>query len=246
MPRQRLAGQIDNVSQFCREQQISRQTFYKWRRRFGRGRSGRAPRTVTAANSHRVRPRPRSKKLCCVSANSSLSRALTMGRSRSCGRCSARRCAVPSRSTVWRILTRHGLIVAAAPEAAQIGDKRFCFSRPNECWQSDWTGWSAGRWHRRWPSPARLDDHSRYRARTAGRIGQRHRRVGVVDDAGRHRRMRDPGNVVGRQRNGLHRSTARHSRQRSRPTCAPWAHTPSTPPRRTRRPAARSNGSGRP
>ena len=30
-----LAGQMDNVSQFCREQQISRQTFYKFRRRFG-------------------------------------------------------------------------------------------------------------------------------------------------------------------------------------------------------------------
>ena len=30
-----LAGQIDNVSQFCRDRQISRQTFYKYRRRFG-------------------------------------------------------------------------------------------------------------------------------------------------------------------------------------------------------------------
>ena len=30
-----LAGQIENVSAFCRSQQISRETFYKWRRRFG-------------------------------------------------------------------------------------------------------------------------------------------------------------------------------------------------------------------
>ena len=29
-----LAGQVDNVAEFCRDQQISRQTFYKWRRRF--------------------------------------------------------------------------------------------------------------------------------------------------------------------------------------------------------------------
>ncbi|WP_159233874.1 helix-turn-helix domain-containing protein, partial [Mycolicibacterium vanbaalenii] len=29
-----FAGQIDNVAQFCREQQISRQTFYKFRNRF--------------------------------------------------------------------------------------------------------------------------------------------------------------------------------------------------------------------
>ena len=45
-----LAGQMDNVAQFCRDQQISRQTFYKWRRRFARGGSGRAPRTVSAAD----------------------------------------------------------------------------------------------------------------------------------------------------------------------------------------------------
>ncbi|MFZ0832536.1 MAG: helix-turn-helix domain-containing protein, partial [Mycobacterium sp.] len=30
-----LAGQVENVAAFCRRQQISRQTFYKWRRRFG-------------------------------------------------------------------------------------------------------------------------------------------------------------------------------------------------------------------
>ena len=30
-----LAGQVVNVSEFCREHQISRQTFYKYRRRFG-------------------------------------------------------------------------------------------------------------------------------------------------------------------------------------------------------------------
>ncbi|MCR5977966.1 helix-turn-helix domain-containing protein, partial [Gordonia jinghuaiqii] len=29
-----LAGGIENVAEFCREQNISRQTFYKWRRRF--------------------------------------------------------------------------------------------------------------------------------------------------------------------------------------------------------------------
>ena len=30
-----MAGQIENVSAFCRDQQMSRQSFYKWRRRFG-------------------------------------------------------------------------------------------------------------------------------------------------------------------------------------------------------------------
>ena len=36
-----LAGQVENVAAFCRDQQISRQTFYKWRKRFGqRGLAG--------------------------------------------------------------------------------------------------------------------------------------------------------------------------------------------------------------
>jgi transposase InsO family protein len=68
---------------------------------------------------------------------------------------------VPARSTVWRILTRHGLIVAQPHKRPKSATKRFVFGRPNECWQSDWTGWSladgtdvaiAGS----------LDDHSRY------------------------------------------------------------------------------------
>src|SRR3954465_15687998 len=32
-----LAGQIDNVAQFCRDNGISRETFYKFRKRFGDG-----------------------------------------------------------------------------------------------------------------------------------------------------------------------------------------------------------------
>ena len=30
-----LVGQVENVAEFCRREQISRQTFYKWRARFG-------------------------------------------------------------------------------------------------------------------------------------------------------------------------------------------------------------------
>jgi transposase InsO family protein len=68
---------------------------------------------------------------------------------------------VPSRSTIWRILTRHGLITPQPQKRPKSATKRFCFSRPNGCWQSDWTGWNladgtgvaiAGT----------LDDHSRY------------------------------------------------------------------------------------
>src|SRR4029079_17394830 len=41
-----LAGQVDNVAEFCRSQQISRETFYKWRKRFlEQGLDGRAERS---------------------------------------------------------------------------------------------------------------------------------------------------------------------------------------------------------
>src|SRR6185312_10053396 len=78
---------------------------------------------------------------------------------------------VPSRSTVWRILTRHGVIVAQPQKRPKSATKRFCFTRPNECWQSDWTQWSladgtvvaiAGS----------LDDHSRYLTALQASTGQ--------------------------------------------------------------------------
>ncbi|WP_439644622.1 helix-turn-helix domain-containing protein [Gordonia soli] len=41
-----LAGGVENVAQFCREHHVSRQTFYKWRRRFAaEGLAGLEPRS---------------------------------------------------------------------------------------------------------------------------------------------------------------------------------------------------------
>ncbi len=66
----------------------------------------------------------------------------------------------PSRPTVSRILVRHGLITPQPQKRPKSATKRFCFSRPNECWQSDWTGW-----HLRDGTPVAIagsiDDHSR-------------------------------------------------------------------------------------
>ena len=43
----------------------------------------------------------------------------------------------PSRSTVWRILTRHGLIVAQPQKRPKSATKRFCFSRVSVFLTSD-------------------------------------------------------------------------------------------------------------
>ena len=70
---------------------------------------------------------------------------------------------VPSRSTIWRILTRHGLITPQPQKRPKSATKRFTFSRPNECWQSDWTGWALAD-GTSVAIAGSLDDHSRYLA----------------------------------------------------------------------------------
>ncbi|WP_234806065.1 integrase core domain-containing protein [Mycolicibacterium celeriflavum] len=68
---------------------------------------------------------------------------------------------VPSRATVWRILTRHGVIVPQPQKRPKSATKRFCFTRPNECWQSDWTQWMLAD-GAAVAIAGTLDDHSRY------------------------------------------------------------------------------------
>lgn len=156
-----LAGQIENVSAFCRSQQISRETFYKWRRRFReQGLVGLAERSrrplqspaQTAADVEEVVLRTR-KQLIELGRDhgpQSIVWALTRaGQS------------VPSRSTVWRILTRHGVIVAQPQKRPKSASTRFCFTRPNECWQSDWTQWGLANGSAV-AIAGTLDDHSRY------------------------------------------------------------------------------------
>jgi transposase InsO family protein len=68
---------------------------------------------------------------------------------------------VPSRATVARILSRFGLVEPQPHKRPKSATKRFTFSRPNECWQSDWTQWVLAD-----GTPVAiggsLDDHSRY------------------------------------------------------------------------------------
>lgn len=69
--------------------------------------------------------------------------------------------AVPSTSTIRRILHHHSLITPQPRKRPKSSYRRFEASQPNECWQSDFTHWSLAdgtdveilSW---------LDDHSRY------------------------------------------------------------------------------------
>jgi transposase InsO family protein len=49
--------------------------------------------------------------------------------------------ALPSESTIWRILKARGFIVDDPSKAPKAAGKRFTAERANECWQLDDTGW---------------------------------------------------------------------------------------------------------
>ena len=166
-----LAGQIDNVSQFCRDRQISRQTFYKYRRRFGvHGLAGLQEQSRRPNSSPGQTPAA-VEETVLRQRKQLLERGLDHGPQSIVWALERDGMTVPSRSTVWRILTRHGVIVPQPQKRPTSATTRFCFSRPNECWQSDWTGWHltdgtdvaiAGS----------IDDHSRYVPALGAGLGQ--------------------------------------------------------------------------
>ena len=157
-----LAGQVQNVSAFCVENKISRQTFYKYRARFaedgitGLAARSRRPLTIPGQTSAEV------EELVLRRRRQLLEKGLDHGpQSISWSLQRDNEVTVPSRSTIWRILTRHGVIIPQPQKRPKSATRRFCFARPNECWQSDWTQWQLAD-----GCPAAIagtiDDHSRY------------------------------------------------------------------------------------
>ncbi|MCH9732702.1 MAG: integrase core domain-containing protein [Actinomycetia bacterium] len=157
-----LAGQVQNVSAFCREKKISRQTFYKFRARFAEdgleGLQERSRRPLsspgqTAAEVEELVLRRRKQLLEQGLDHGPQSIMWSLQREG--------HAMVPSAATIWRILTRHGAITPQPRKRPKSATKRFVFDRPNECWQSDWTEWALAD-----GTPVAiagsLDDHSRY------------------------------------------------------------------------------------
>jgi transposase InsO family protein len=156
-----LAGQVENVAEFCRREQISRQTFYKFRRRFrdegivGLQERSRRPLTSPGQTSVEVEDLVvRTRKQMLEDGQDHGAQSIVWALRREGVQ-------VPSPSTVWQILTRRGAITPQPQKRPKSAIRRFVFARPNECWQSDWTAWTlAG------DAPVAiagsLDDHSRY------------------------------------------------------------------------------------
>jgi hypothetical protein len=156
-----LAGAVGDVSAFCRAQRISRQTFYKWRRRFAEGGvDGLAERSRRPISSPAATPAD-------VEELIVLKRKELAGDGADHGPDSIRwalladgAARAPSRATIARVLTRRGLVVPAPKKRPRASLHRFVYARPNECWQSDWTHYTLAD-----GSPVAIagsmDDHSR-------------------------------------------------------------------------------------
>jgi transposase InsO family protein len=165
-----LAGQIENVAQFCRDHQISRETFYKYRRRFGEGGIGglqelsRRPHTSPGQTPVEVED------LIVLRRKQLIEDGRDHGAQSIVWSLQREGVAVPSVSTVWQILTRRGMITPQPQKRPKSATKRFCFDRPNECWQSDWTGWALADGTAVGIAGS-LDDHSRYMVGLRARAG---------------------------------------------------------------------------
>jgi len=160
-----LAQGVDDVAAFCRAQGISRQSYYKWKKRFetegldGLRDRSRRPNTVPLATPAEVED-------AVVRARKELAEDGEFnGPFSIADRLAAHGIEpVPSRATIARILARRGQVRPQPRKRPRSSYRRFQAGRPNEMWQSDWTEWylADGVTGRRSVAiAATLDDHSR-------------------------------------------------------------------------------------
>ena len=161
-----LAQGVDDVAAFCRAQGISRQTYYKWHKRFEReGLDGlrdrtRRPNAIPLATPVQVED-------AIVRARKELADAGEFnGPFSIADRLAAQGVTpVPSRATIARILARRGQVRPQPRKRPRSSYRRFQAGRPNEMWQSDWTEWrliDADGTRRPVAIAGTLDDHSRF------------------------------------------------------------------------------------
>lgn len=145
------------VTALCRELDISRQTLYKYRRRFEQeGPVGLVER------SRRPHTSPRQ-----VSAQTE--EAIVRLRKELRPECGAQTIAyqlarrgevVPSISTIHRVLVRRGMVTPQPHKRPKVAWRRFEWPRPNDAWQIDATCWALSDGQTVWIMDV-LDDHSR-------------------------------------------------------------------------------------
>jgi transposase InsO family protein len=145
------------VSTVCRELGISRQTFYKYRRRWlvegppglveRSRRPHRSPGQMSAVLEDEI---VRLRKALPLD-NGAQTIAYHLARSG---------WSVPSVATIHRVLVRRGQVVAQPEKRPKSGSRRFEWPAPNACWQIDATMWLLADGREVWVMDV-MDDHSR-------------------------------------------------------------------------------------
>lgn len=148
-----------NVKALCVELGISRQSFYKYRRRFleegpaGLVERSRRPRSSPAMVSAVVEEAIVRLRKELEIDNGAQAIAWHLARRPELG-------PVPSARTVHRVLVRRGLVVAQPEKRPKSSWRRFEWPRPNDAWQIDATAWALADGRQVWVMDV-LDDHSR-------------------------------------------------------------------------------------
>jgi transposase InsO family protein len=155
-----VASKGVNVARFCREQGISRQSFYVWQARYrAEGLDGLEPRS-RAPHSSPQRSSAEVEEAIVAVRKELTEQGLDAGPATIQWHLRRRGLRpVPSEATIWRVLVRRGFVVPEPHKRPKRSYRRFEASAPNELWQADGTGWAIA------VGPVKLlsflDDHSR-------------------------------------------------------------------------------------
>jgi len=160
-----ISGQLPelNVAELCRARGLSRETFYKYRRRFAE--SGIAGLELRSRAAQRFpRKMPADVEDAVVTLRKELvdggldagpgSIQYHLGQRGSVN-------LVPSEATIWRILTQRGFITRQPHKRPKGAGRRFEAAAPNERWQGDVTEWVVADHSTTVDIVNFLDDHSR-------------------------------------------------------------------------------------
>jgi transposase InsO family protein len=138
-----LASDDLNVTAFCREHGVSRQTFYLWHRRYrdegldGLEPRSRAPKTSPGRIGAEVEEAivALRKELADLGVDHGPSTIQWHLARRGLGQ-------VPSEATIWRVLVRRGFVEPEPRKRPKASFRRFAATAPNELWQADCIDWA--------------------------------------------------------------------------------------------------------
>lgn len=145
-----------NVSALCLELGMSRQSFYKYRRRWlAEGPAGLVERSRRPLTSPRQTPAGVEEEIVRLRKGLGVDN----GAQAIAWHLARRGCAV-SAATVHRVLARRGMVAPQPEKRPKSSWRRFEWPRPNDAWQIDATMWALADGREVWVMDV-LDDHSR-------------------------------------------------------------------------------------